>query len=97
MHDYHSRMIAHQLEIGKMYEVSCNDYRSLVPWFEAHDMKTSAKRPKNGTYVVYLGRQREEDSYSLFYYSILSSEGKLYRIYNSDFVYGLKKNKGLKG
>jgi len=77
-----------QLSIGGLYEMVVNDWRARVPWFEYSEDLRTADRPKNGSYVVYLG---ESPYGSIRNYSFLSSEGKFYRVYNTDFVYGLKE------
>lgn len=77
-----------QLSVGTLYEMAVNDWRGRVPWFEYSDDLSSADRPEDGSYVVYLG---EYPYGSICSYSFLSSEGKLYRVYNTEFVYGLKE------
>lgn len=81
-----------QLSVGVLYEMQADhDWRSRVPWFyEAAEKSMSLDRPKDGTYVVYLGRHPSQ-SEGIFYYRFLSSEGKMFRVYNSDFIYGLKE------
>ena len=79
-----------ELSVGEMYEMSVGDMRAWVGWFETHDLVRCANRPANGTIVVYLGKGKEHHT---FYHSMLSSEGKMYRVYNTDFIYGLKRIK----
>ena len=78
-----------QLSIGNLYEMEVKDYRSRIPWFEGSQQQ-AADRPDNGSHVVYLGRH-PSFSEGVFYHRFLSSDGRLYRVYNTDFVYGLKE------
>jgi hypothetical protein len=81
-----------ELCIGSLYEMAVNDYRGRVAWFEYSDDLRSADRPEDGSYVVYLGESPWETPYrAIRCYSFLSSEGKMYRVYNTDFIYGLKE------
>lgn len=80
-----------QLSVGDLYEMQVSDWRSRVPWFVESTADTMAiDRPKDGTYVVYLGKHPAVTE-GMFYYRFLSHEGKMYRVYNIDFVYGLKE------
>ena len=80
-----------QLSLGFLYELNQeNDWRSRVPWFAESGHTMAVDRPKDGTYVVYLGKHPSA-SEGIFYYSLLSSDGKKYRVYNTDFVYGLRE------
>ena len=76
-----------ELMVGELYEMNVTDMRSLVPWFFVEDRERSADRPRNGSYVVYLGEELKE----IREYRFLSSEGKMYSVYNTDFIYGLKR------
>ena len=79
-----------ELMVGELYEMNVTDMRGLVPWFLVGDTDRSANRPHNGSYVVYLGEEPGRD-YSK--YRFLSSEGKMYYVYNTDFLFGLKRTK----
>lgn len=83
-----------ELSVGELYEMSVYDVRGLAEWYENHDRERYVPRPVNGTYVVYLGSKGRYDlDRHMPYYIMLSSEGKMYRVYNTDFVYGLKRIK----
>jgi len=80
-----------QLSVGDLYEMQESDWRSRVPWFaEYSDDIRATDRPKDGSFVVYLGESMNGRPICRCY-SFLSSEGKKYRVYNTDFVYGLKE------
>ena len=79
-----------ELMVGELYEMNVTDIRSLVPWFLLEDTSRSADRPPNGSYVVYLGEEPGRVA-SQPKYRFLSSEGKMYCVYNTDFIYGLKR------
>ena len=83
-----------ELSVGELYEMSVNDMRGLVEWYENHDRERYVPRPDNGTYVVYLGSKgRYASTPYMPYHIMLSGEGKMYRVYNTDFVYGLRRIK----
>lgn len=78
-----------QLSVGSLYEMAVNNNTQCwVAWFEYSDDTRAADRPEDGSYVVYLGDSMRGP---IRCYSFLSSEGKMYRVYNTDFVYGLKE------
>lgn len=75
------------LTIGKLYEIQINDWRGRIPWFE-YSVDRTTSRPKEGSYVVYLG---ESPHGGIPSYSFLSSDGKMCRVYNTNFVHGIKE------
>ena len=80
-----------QLSVGSLYEMAVNNNTQCwVAWFEYSDDIRATDRPKDGSFVVYLGESMNGRPICRCY-SFLSSEGKMYRVYNTDFVYGLKE------
>lgn len=80
----------YNLQVGDLYEmdVESNPCLSRVPWFDSPTASVSADRPKDGTYVVYMGKGKVE---SYTHHKFLSSEGLMYYVFNTSFVHGLKR------
>jgi len=77
------------LTLGSLYELDATSQQARVPWFKDNNRTdhNCVTPPANGTYVVYLGYAEQ----SFTYYRLLSSDGNTYRIYNTNFVHGLKE------
>lgn len=78
------------LTLGGLYELDATSWQARVPWF-ADKNRTEHNEvtpPANGTYIVYLGKYAEP---RITYYRLLSSDGNTYRVYNTNFVHGLKE------
>jgi hypothetical protein len=78
------------LTLGSLYELDVTSWQARVPWFDDKNRTdhNCVTPPANGTYVVYLGKYAEHD---IPYYRLLSSDGNMYRTYNTNFVHGLKE------
>ena len=78
------------LTLGSLYELDVTSWQARVPWFNDKNRTdhNCVTPPANGTYVVYLGKYAEHD---IPYYRLLSSDGNMYRTYNTNFVHGLKE------
>ena len=81
-----------ELTLGSLYELDVTSWQASVAWFDDKNRTgyNCVTPPANGTYVVYLGEYAE---YDISYYRLLSSDGNMYRTYNTNFVHGLKETK----
>lgn len=81
-----------ELTLGSLYEYDVTSWQASVAWFDDKNRTgyNCVTPPANGTYVVYLGEYAE---YDISYYRLLSSDGNMYRTYNTNFVHGLKETK----